>query len=424
MHAFFTIMFITLVLSHSFHFKSPETEEEFVPLFNGQNLSGWVNVNCAPETWTVSDGMIICSGIPTGVLRTVRQYENFILELEWRHLYKGGNAGLFIHSDAITAQGQPFTRSIECQIMDGNEGDMFAIHGARLIPDNEDPFEKVGWMRSFPKEARMKPTGEWNHYRVESREGMLTLAMNGKAVTRGFHLNPRKGYICLESEGSEVHFRNLRIMELPGTDPIPELNAEEDKGFISLYNGLDLRGWHAGRRSSWKADDWRLVSDAVQNQQWLLSEKEFRNFRLIVDWRLTGEPKASRVPVILADGRQALDEDENKIYIPIRDAGNAFILLRGTGGPAVELTCWPLGSGSILDNNRKRIAVPVMSNDLPPGEWNRFEISLSDNAVNIVLNGKTIIRNYNLGAIQQKGQIGLQHEGYPVEFANIYILEL
>jgi hypothetical protein len=52
----------------------------FVPLFNGRNLDGWVNVNCAPETWTVRDGMVICSGIPTGVLRTEKHYENYILE--------------------------------------------------------------------------------------------------------------------------------------------------------------------------------------------------------------------------------------------------------------------------------------------------------------------------------------------------------
>jgi len=53
---------------------SPDTDEGFVPLFNGNNLDGWVNVNCAPETWVVKDGMIVCSGFPTGVLRTEKLY--------------------------------------------------------------------------------------------------------------------------------------------------------------------------------------------------------------------------------------------------------------------------------------------------------------------------------------------------------------
>ncbi|MHC4540561.1 MAG: 3-keto-disaccharide hydrolase, partial [Planctomycetota bacterium] len=113
--------------------------ENFVPLFNARNLDGWVNVNCAPETWTVRDEMIICTGIPTGVLRTEKHYENYILELEWRHMKQRGNAGLFIHSDPVTAVGQPFTRSIEVQIMDGNAGDMFSIHGATMTPDKPHP---------------------------------------------------------------------------------------------------------------------------------------------------------------------------------------------------------------------------------------------------------------------------------------------
>lgn len=118
-------------------------------MFNGVDLNNWVNVNCAPETWTVRDQMIVCSGIPKGVLRTEKQYENYILELEWRHMKEGGNAGLFVHSDALTPPGKPFTRSHECQIMDGNHGDVFAIQGATLTPDNSD-LEKA-WMRSDRK---------------------------------------------------------------------------------------------------------------------------------------------------------------------------------------------------------------------------------------------------------------------------------
>src|SRR5438093_11712961 len=87
----------------------------FVPLFNGRDLAGWVNVNCAPETWSVRDGMIHCTGHPTGALRTSRQYENFILELEWRHLESGGNSGVFIWGTAIAAPGGPCLRGLEVQ---------------------------------------------------------------------------------------------------------------------------------------------------------------------------------------------------------------------------------------------------------------------------------------------------------------------
>jgi len=97
-------------------------EEGFTPLFNGRDLTGWVNVNCAPETWTVKDTLLHCDGIPTGALRTERQYENFILDLEWRHLKPGGNAGVFIWAGPFSAPGQPFPRAIEGRVLDNVSG--------------------------------------------------------------------------------------------------------------------------------------------------------------------------------------------------------------------------------------------------------------------------------------------------------------
>src|SRR4051794_32160986 len=74
-------------------------------LFNGKDLSGWVNVNCAPDTWQVRDGMIICSGKPRGFLRTAEMYQNYRLELEWRHLKSKGNSGVMVYADALPQVG-------------------------------------------------------------------------------------------------------------------------------------------------------------------------------------------------------------------------------------------------------------------------------------------------------------------------------
>ena len=410
-------------------------EDDFVPLFNGKNLDGWVNVNCAPETWTVRDGMIICTGIPTGVLRTEKQYENYVLELEWRHMKKRGNAGLFIHSDPITAPGQPFTRSIEIQIMDGNAGDMFSIHGARMTPDKPHP---KGWVRSFPSEDRMNPTGQWNHYRVESRNGMATLAVNGKIVTRGYHLNPRKGYICLESEGSEIHFRNIRIHELPGTpqdalrrNPPADVVAQTDQGFRCLYNGLDLRGFKQtlGNEGHWQANNWILDYDgnSEADDKNLWTEQEFGDFILIVDWRLPDKPTIENIPVVLPDGSEATD-----VTVAVMDAGDSGIYLRGSSKSQVNIWNWPVGSGEIwgyrTDMNMppevRRGATPILNADNPLGRWNRFEITVIGDKVTVVLNGKTVIREAQLPGMPERGPIALQHHGDRVQFANIYIKEL
>ena len=238
----------------------------FKPLFNGKDLQGWVSVACAPETWSVRDGLIHSTGKPICELRTDRMYENFILELEYKHLEPGGNAGLFVWGDALTARGQPFVRAIEIQILDGrngdnytSHGDVFAIHGATMKPDRPHP---GGWMRSLPSERRARPAGEWNHYRVTARDGTLKLAVNGKEVSGGYDISPRKGYLHLESEGGVVQYRNLRIQELPPSGSLsPDQIAREDEGFVSIYTGTDFRGWRypAGHEGHWVSKDWTIA---------------------------------------------------------------------------------------------------------------------------------------------------------------------
>ncbi|MBA7600766.1 hypothetical protein ES703_07825 [subsurface metagenome] len=409
-------------------------DKTFKPLFNGRNLKGWVNVNGAPETWTMKKGVLICSGIPTGVLRTDRHYENFILELEWRHTKEEGNAGVFIHSDPLPVTGKPFTRAIECQVMDGNAGDVFAIQGATMTPYQPHP---KGWMRALPSEDRMKPLGEWNHYRIESLDGMVTLAVNGKVVSMGYHTNPRKGYICLESEGSEIHFRNIRIREMPSTNPHPDVVAGEDQGFRSLYNGLDLRGWKQvkGNEGHWVARDWILDYDGLseaEDREDLWTKEKFKDFTLIVDWRFPDEPVIDEVPVILTDGSRARQADGSDLLVPVRDAGDSGIYLRGESRYQINMWAWPVGSGEVYAIRRdttlapqvRRGVTPILNADRPLGQWNRFEITLVGERVTVVLNGKTVLRDALLPGIPKSGPIALQHHGDHVQFANIYIKEL
>ncbi len=414
---------------------SARSETRFKPLFNGRDLSGWVNVNCAPETWTVRDGMIVCTGVPKGVLRTEKQYENFILELEWRHMKKGGNAGLFLFADALPATGSPFPRSIEVQIRDGNPGDIFPIWGASMTPWRP---QKKGRARSVPIEDRVRPAGEWNHYRVEVRDGVITLAVNGKVVNWAYYANPRKGYICLESEGSEIHFRNIRIRELPSSNPPPEVVATEDQGFRSLYNGFDLRGWKLapGSRGHWKANDWILdydgKSEAEGDERHLWSEESFGDFVLIVDWRLPGEAKIDSVPVVLPDGSVLRDSTGKEVKVPVWDAGDSGIYLRGISKAQVNIWNWPVGSGEIwgyrvdakMPPEVRRAATPIQNADNPIGQWNRFEITMRGDRVSVKLNGKVVIREARLPGVPERGPIALQHHGDPLQFANIFVKRL
>src|SRR6185503_11136321 len=299
----------------------------FVSLFNGKDLSGWVNVNCAPNTFSVRDGIIVSTGVPTGVMRTDRQYENFELELEWRHMKAGGNAGCFVWADPITSSGVPFARAIEVQILDGrnsevatSHGDLFAIHGATFKPDRPHP---RGWMRCLPSEQRAKPAGEGNHYRILCSNGVVKLAVNGKEVSGGYESKPRKGYLCLESEGSECHFRNIRIKELPSTNPKPDEIAPLAEGFKSLYTGIDLSGWkqELGHQGHWQAKDWILEYDGKSEapEKHLWSEKEYGDFTLICDWRWTEKGTKQMRPVILPTGEYATDEQGKQKEVEVLD---------------------------------------------------------------------------------------------------------
>ncbi len=415
-------------------------EEGFAPLFNGRDLSGWVNVNCAPETFTVRDGLIYSTGVPTGIMRTEKQYENFVLELEWRHLKPRGNAGLFIWSDPLTAPGTPFARAIEVQILDGrntenytSHGDVFSIHGASMKPDRPHP---AGMERCLPSEQRCKPAGEWNHYRVECQDGAIKLAVNGKVVSGATECHPRKGYLCLESEGSPAEFKNIRIKELPSTNPTPADTAPVQDGFVPLYTGVDLRNFKAdpGHDGHWQPKNWVLaydgMSDAKDKNLW--TEKEYGDFVLVCDWRLTAKPRPINRQVILPSGEYAVDASGKRKEVEVMHAGDSGIYLRGTRKCQINMFCDPIGSGEVRGYRIDREmpaevragCTPKLRADKPLGQWNRFVITLKGERLTVQLNGQTVIDNVQLPGIAPRGPIALQHHGDALEFANLLIKEL
>ena len=90
----------------------------FRELFNGRDLSGWVNVNTDEDTWSVRDGLLVCTGHPIGVMRSEDQFENFILHIEWRHMEAGGNSGVFAWSEGTTPADRPLPKGLEVQMLE------------------------------------------------------------------------------------------------------------------------------------------------------------------------------------------------------------------------------------------------------------------------------------------------------------------
>ncbi len=369
-------------------------EEGFKPLFNGKDLSGWVPCNVAADTFSVKDGMIVTTGQPIGVMRTEKMYENFIIELDWRHMKEAGNSGIFIWGEGLPAPGVPYARGIEVQILDlgyaknkgANEwftthGDIFPIWGATMTPTGK--VAKSG-VRSFPVKELTLPSPQWNHYRVECNDGEIKLSVNGELVTTGKDCNPRKGFICLESEGSECHFKNVRIKELPSTNATEKETARGYEGFVQLFNGKDMGGWKTDDAGVWSSDGvvYKAAAGEAAKGKKLVSEKEFGDFILCVDMRLTDKTAPA----------------------------NFGIKVRGMDVP--------IGGANATDAGVIALA------GLDHSKWHRFFITVKGTSISVESEDKPVAAASSRDKQPKRGPISFENKGASFEFQNIFIKEL
>jgi hypothetical protein len=155
-----------------------------------------------------------------------KMYENFLLHIEWMHLEPGGNSGVFAWSDANPRPDDRLPDGVEIQMLELDwpklhtrngvvppiayvHGEVWGVGGVKTVPDNPRG------ERSSSIENRAKGRGNWNVYDVVAVDGVVKLSVNGKFVNGVSKSTRRKGYLCLEAEGAEIHFRNARILELP-----------------------------------------------------------------------------------------------------------------------------------------------------------------------------------------------------------------
>jgi len=197
-------------------------------------LDDFVNVNCDADTWSTRDGMIHCKGTPIGVARLNKTVRNFEMVLEWRHLKSAGNSGVFVWvpPDALEKLNDRarLPSGIEVQVLDhgyltnyeretGKKADWFTTNGDVFSVGTSSikPFapSSPDGRRSFPRKNLSKGVGEWNHYYIRGINGEVRLWVNGEEVSGGSDCHPAEGYLCLESEGSPIDFKNLRLRELP-----------------------------------------------------------------------------------------------------------------------------------------------------------------------------------------------------------------
>ncbi len=221
-----------------FQFGSVSTFDSLFGHTKDQQPMSWIQVNTKDSTWHVADSILTCKGQPIGVVRSEKMYQNFIMHVEWRHLEAGGNSGIFVWSDADPEPHNRLPSGVEVQMLEldwvnqhvsnGEKPPIAYVHGELFgagkhttVPDNPRG------VRSKSVENRCLGQGEWNTYTVVCVDGTIKLSVNGKFVNGIQKASKRKGYLCLESEGAHIEFRNLRVTELDEGSILPDQIVDE-----------------------------------------------------------------------------------------------------------------------------------------------------------------------------------------------------
>jgi hypothetical protein len=207
---------------------TPGAEPGWIPLFNGRDLTGWVQRG-GEARYRVEEGQIVGSSVPNtsnSFLCTARDFTNFILELEFR-VATNLNSGIQIRSQCFEEPRQVEADGKTYRIPSGR------VHGYQV---EIDPSERAwtggiydegrrGWLNDLKdNEAARKAfrQGEWNTLRIEARGPSIKTWINGVPAADLNDAMTPAGFIALQVHGVgdrrdplEVRWRNIRLQELP-----------------------------------------------------------------------------------------------------------------------------------------------------------------------------------------------------------------
>jgi Domain of Unknown Function (DUF1080) len=187
----------------------------FVPLFDGESLSGWTSIGSKAGNWRVEDGLLVTRGDGKGWLSTNRAFGNFVLTLEYR-VGPSGNSGVLIRAPH---QGDPSFDGLEVQILDDDAPAYRTLQ----------PFQYTGSVYGVlaSKRGQNRPSGEWNSMKIRAEGPRITVELNGTIIVEGDvsehpealpkhpGIRRRTGFLGLQSHSEPVQFRKIAIKEIP-----------------------------------------------------------------------------------------------------------------------------------------------------------------------------------------------------------------
>lgn len=198
-------------------------------------------------------------------------------------------------------------------------------------------------------------------------------------------------------------------------------------GTKSLYNGKDLKGWHADvpdmddnaeLQSPFLVRNGLLVSLGTPGGH-LITDKSYKNYRLQVEYRFAGEPGNCGVLVHASTPRALYKMFPKSIEAQMmhQNAGDFWVIREDIVVPDMEERRGPKDKWGTTEGTLRRIPNLTDGSEKPLGEWNTMIVECYEDAIKVWVNGDLV--NYGYDCTADHGQIAVQAEGSEVEFRKV-----
>lgn len=407
----------------------------WVSLFNGKDLAGWITPK-KEHNWKVIDGVIDYEA-KGGNLVTEREFEDYVLKLEWRFKRTTGKYNARIFNPDGTGKVDKNGRAV-MQAIDNADSGIF-LRGTGKTQANLWCWPcGSGQLWSYhtsrnPELRRQalplcradRPVGEWNEMEITMRGTKVDIVLNGrKVIDADMEGAPTKGPIALQHHGgfnektrkwspasALIQFRNIRIKELPkkaccGACAATDLLAAGNLDDFTFFFGKDKRE----NNGAFALVD-GILSCAGDPRGWMATKKKYSNYTLEAD-----------LAFVRPDGLKSDAEFR----------GNSGILIHCVEGKGIGV--WPR-SIEVQGMYRDMGLILPIPRDLkckrtddrearakvlkPVGEWNTLKVVVDGGEMTIFLNG-TVVSTVSDCELTE-GPIGFQSEGVSTRWRNIRI---
>ncbi len=205
----------------------PVTTDLFTPVFNGKNLNGWHTFikdkgsNVDPENnFSIEDGALHVNGKDLGYAITNNAYHNYHLttsfkwgEKKWPPRENAKRDAGICYNIPVNEPDSIWPVSIECQVQEGDVGDFWLLGFSTINVDGKIN-KPSAHTQVVKKKDGEKPNGEWNTVEIISYNGICVHIVNGVVVNFGKDASVKEGRILLQSEYSEVWYKDVKIRKL------------------------------------------------------------------------------------------------------------------------------------------------------------------------------------------------------------------